>query len=252
MASQGSYGAPLYAMGQNIGRKRKGPPASQERLFKQYESFARRTAASKARKINSNSQKLAIEAPPSASKPIVSTNPDEEDEDEVEEISRSEIDQAKRPRSILDLEALSPILRHIGHIGSFRGDPFKMYPVKTTPVVTQAIDYFAEYYGPVAIRLPRDKTNQKYTPFFGTYFRTMLHDPMLFELIVALSLGMQRLHLPATARLTPNIVYHIRNVLVQLNQRLSTSEGSSDVVVLTIMGTLHVNVRFPCVIKVLY
>jgi hypothetical protein len=126
-----------------------------------------------------------------------------------------------------------------------------MYPIETTPVVTQAIDYFAEYSGPVAIRLPRDKTNQKYTPFFGTYFRTMLHDPMLFELIVALNLGTQRLHLGATARLTPDIVHHIRNVLVQLNQRLSTSEGTSDVVVLTIMGTLFVNVRFPCLIMAL-
>jgi hypothetical protein len=239
-------------MEQNVGRKRKGPPACQERLFKQYDRFARRTAASKARKTNPNSQKLAIEAPPSASKPIVSPDPDEVDEDEVEEISRSETAQAKRPRSILDFEVVSPILGHIGHIGSFRGDPFKMYPVETTPVVTQAIDYFAEYYGPVAIRLPGDKTDQKHTPFFGTYFRTMLHEPMLFELIVALSLAMQRLHLPATERLTPNIVHHIRNVLVQLNQRLSTSEGTSDVVVLTIMGTLFVNVRFPCLIMALY
>jgi hypothetical protein len=236
-------------MEQNVGRKRKDPPASQERLFKQYDRFARRTAPSKARKFNSNSQKLAIEAPPSTSKPIVSPDPDEVDEDEIEEISRSEIDQAKRPRSILDLEVVSPILRHIG---SFRGDPFNMYPIETTPVVTQAIDYFAEYYGPVAIRLPRDETNQKYTPFFGTYFKTMLHDPMLFELIVALSLAMQRLHLPAAARLTPNIVHHIRNVLLLINQRLSTSEGSSDVVVLTIMGTLHVNVRFPCLVETLY
>lgn len=216
----------------NVSRKRKSAPACQVPLFKQYDGLARRTAASKARKIDSNTQKPAIEASPSAHKPTVSPDPDEEDEGEVEEISRSEIAQAKQPWSVLE------------HFGSFRGDPFKMYPVETTPVVTQAIDYFAEYYGPVAIRLPKDKTNQKHTPFFGTYFRTMLHDPMLFELIVALSLGMQRLHLGATARLTPDIVHHIRNVLVQLNQRLSTNEGTSDVVVLTIIGTLFVNVRF--------
>jgi hypothetical protein len=120
-------------MDANTSRKRRSSRPHQDGKFRHYDSFAlreplRREPVPKKFRPGSANQNQFDAPTPQVFTPLsdACTLVDEAEtgeEDEVEEICRPELVKAKRPMSFLDFEIVSPI---VGHIGSFRGDPFKV------------------------------------------------------------------------------------------------------------------------------
>jgi hypothetical protein len=81
---------------------------------------------------------------------------------------------------------------------------------------------------------------------FPVYFKTLLHDDMFFEAVIAFSLAMQeQLHQKANTDFTVSvaIIYHSNKAMQKLRKRLVwDTAGISDVVILTIVLLICVTV----------
>jgi len=136
-------------------------------------------------------------------------------------------------------------------IGGLRTDPFKMYPIENDGQVAAAFDYcritwrgdcsciaatnlltdIVEY-APRAV-----KTAAPYDEFFHFYVQTILHDAMLFEAMVTFCMALQVLHRgkKVDKRLSSAAVQHSVETMRKLRERLLGPEGTSDVVINTIV-----------------
>jgi hypothetical protein len=150
----------------------------------------------------------------------------------------------------------------ICQIGGLRIDPFKMYPIERKGCVSSAIDYckiirlsissilltllcsVVQVYAPLAIRAPEDTATAREETIFPAYFRTLLHDAMLFEQIVVFSEVLQLVHKGFEVQLSEELLYRLHNVHMELGKRLQTAgDSTSDGVILTIMALVALNVR---------
>jgi hypothetical protein len=110
-------------------------------------------------------------------------------------------------------------------IGGFRGDPLNMFPTPNRGHVARAFEYFTEVYTPIAIR----------AGLLRTYMQTLLHDPMYFEQTIAFSAA-KEFQQRETGGLMPRaVMHHFNNAIAHLRTRLSSSEATSDIVILTIL-----------------
>jgi hypothetical protein len=110
-------------------------------------------------------------------------------------------------------------------IGGLRGDPLNMFPIPNRGHVAAAFDYFTEVYASIAIR----------ADLLRTYMQTLLHDPMYFEQTIAFSAA-KEFQQRETGGLMPRaVMHHFNNAIAHLRTRLSSSEATSDIVILTIL-----------------
>ena len=79
------------------------------------------------------------------------------------------------------------------------------------------------------------------TPFF---YSTIIHDAMQFDVLIAMVLTIQRVHLPRTARASHTILHHTGRATTALRERLlSEIDITSDAVFCTMFRLLVVQVR---------
>ena len=135
-----------------------------------------------------------------------------------------------------------------------RGDPFNTFPIPNQGHVPSAFDYCQR--APDLIHnianldlvthnwylfsdeLPQFKGREARSQLARRLFSTILADKMCFEQCIAWSLFILSIngnHDNAT-HLTKNTVYHANNVLVQLQDRISSNRGTEDAVLFTIIS----------------
>ncbi|KIX07428.1 uncharacterized protein Z518_02081 [Rhinocladiella mackenziei CBS 650.93] len=114
-----------------------------------------------------------------------------------------------------------------------RGDPFAIYPVKATPTVQSAFDYYASVYAPPAIEsLLGSPGNPPYT----AYFQMILGDVLLFHVVIAYTQIHQERLRSGQAKWSPHFAFHSQRALEILHDRIVKNENcTSDATVLSII-----------------
>jgi hypothetical protein len=141
-------------------------------------------------------------------------------------------------------------------IGGLRTDPFRMLPIESRGAVPKAFDYcqcsvIDRCVAYTKLTLPDTHTYLPACCQVGivepiqaqTLMLNILHDPMLCESIIAMTLMMQNLHLDISNRLSTAIVFHSNNVISKLRQVLLEPEGMhSDLVIVVISSQAIIQV----------
>lgn len=125
---------------------------------------------------------------------------------------------------------------YFDQIGGLRTDPFNALPIASKGHVPVTFDFLAQHWAHIDMADMRRGSDGR-PVLYGTYFATLLNDPMLFEVMMAFCMLMQSLHRGELPKLSPEALYHASNSVAILRDRLLSNgeESTSDMVLCSIV-----------------
>lgn len=130
-------------------------------------------------------------------------------------------------------------------IGGLRTDPFNALPIPGKGDVPVTFDFLAQHWALIDMADMRRGSDGR-PILYGTYFATLLNDPMLFEVMMAFCMLIQSLHRGESPKLSPEALHHVSNCVAMLRERLMASGevSTNDTVLCTIvvLGAIAVTI----------
>ena len=130
-------------------------------------------------------------------------------------------------------------------MGGLRTDPFNALPIPGEGDVPVTFDFLAQHWAIIDMADMRRGSDGR-PILYGTYFATLLNDPMLFEVMMAFCMLIQSLHRGESPKLSPEALHHVSNCVAILRERLMANgeESTNDTVLCTIvvLGAIAVTI----------